>query len=330
MTEVRIVVAEIAENSGRDLSVELALFPPGSEVRTYCYRGDTARLAAVCRDADAILTDFVPFTREVLSELRRCRVISVAATGWNCIDVEAAADYGISVCAIDEYCTAEVADHTLALLLALNRRLMEYHRQVQADGLWRFDTISGIPRLAGQTWGIIGLGRIGRAVARRAQAFGVTVVAHDPYVDSGKADGIELIELDDLLAAADIISLHCGLTDENNSFLDRSAFRRMRRQPVLINVARGGLVQEADLLEALEEGWISAAALDVLAQESPDLRGSGLLGRDNVILTPHVAFYSDASMLDNRRISAQNISRFLSGDRSGVTRLVHPRGSPDE
>jgi D-3-phosphoglycerate dehydrogenase len=322
---IHIVVAEIAETAGRDLSVERQHFPAGSEVREFTYQGDSGALIEACRDADAVLTAYVPFTRDVLQQLNRCRLISVAATGWDCVDVEAAAANGISVCCIGEYCTSEVADHTLAMLLALNRKLLEWHRQVQTETLWQWDSIPGVKRLTGQTLGIVGLGRIGRNVARRAQSFGMRVVAFDPYVDRKEASGLDvrLVDLDELLTRSDVISLHCNLTDDNQQILDRDAFRKMRQHPIIINVARGALINEAHLVEALDAGWVSGAALDVLATESPDLGGSGLTGRNNVILTPHVAFFSEASLLDSRRISAQNIRDFFSGNFSAVFKFVH-------
>jgi D-3-phosphoglycerate dehydrogenase len=322
---IRIVSTEIPGTSGRDLSVEREHLPAGSEIRQFTYKGDSGALIEACKDADAVLTSFVPFRKDVLQQLNRCRIISVVATGWDCIDVEAAADHGISVCCIGEYCTSEVADHTLAMLLALSRKLIEYDRQVQRHTRWQWDAISGVRRLTGQTLGIVGLGRIGRSVARRARSFGLNVVACDPFVDGEEASslGIRLIDLDELLARSDIISLHCNLTDDNQQLLDRDAFKKMRQRPIVINVARGGLINEADLVEALDSGWISGAALDVLTSESPDLAGSGLTGRSNVLLTPHVAFYSDASILDCRRISALNISNFFAGNFSAVFKFVH-------
>jgi D-3-phosphoglycerate dehydrogenase len=322
---IRIVSTEIPETSERDLSLEREHLPAGSEICQFTYKGDSGALIEACKGADAILTAFVPFRRDVIQELNRCRIISVTATGWDCIDVEAAADNGISVCCIGEYCTNEVADHTLAFLLALNRKLMEYDRQVQMQKRWQWDAISGLKRLSGQTLGIVGLGRIGRNVARRARSFGLNVVACDPFVESEEAArlGFRLVDLDELLARSDIISLHCNLTDDNQRLLDRDAFKKMRQRPIIINVARGGLINEAHLVEALDAGWISGAALDVLTNESPDLAGSGLTGRSNVILTPHVAFYSDASILDCRRISALNISNFFAGNHAAVFKFVH-------
>lgn len=314
------------EAAGRDLSVERQHLPAVAHIENFTYRGDQRALLAACRDADAILTDYVPFDRAVLEKLHRCRIISVAATGWDCVDVRAAADQGIRVSCVGEYCTEEVADHTLALLLALNRRLPAYHHQVQTDREWHWNAIQGVQRLAGQTLGLIGFGRIGQAVCRRALGFGLCVLACDPLVDVSTANchGAHVTDLDELLAQADIISLHCNLNAANRGLLNRAAFARMRRKPLLLNVARGGLIDEADLVEALDQGLVAGAGLDVLAQESPDLSHHPLAGRRDVLLTPHVAFYSESAMADLRRISAANIRAFLEGRPDEVFRLVSP------
>ena len=319
-----IVFAEMPEAAGRDLSIERGQLPPSAHVETFTYRGDKEALIGACRDADAILTDYVPFDDSVLQHLQRCRIISVAATGWDCVDVAAAAARGIGVSCVGEYCTQEVADHTLALLLALNRRLLAYHEQVQTHLDWRWNEVRDVRRLAGQTMGLIGFGRIGQAVCRRARAFGLEVLASDPRVDEQTARRLEarLCDVDELLAASHIVSLHCNLHAGNVGLLNRDAFARMRLRPLLINVARGGLIDETDLVRALDDGQVRGAALDVLAQESPDLGRHPLAGRADVFLTPHVAFYSEAALADLRRISAQNIGAYLQGRPGDVFRLV--------
>jgi len=319
-----IVVAEMPEAAGRDLSIERQQLPPSACIETFTYRGDKEALIDACRDADAILTDYVPFDGSVLQHLQRCRIISVAATGWDCVDVAAAAARGIAVSCIGEYCTQEVADHTLALLLALNRRLLTYHEQVQTRRDWRWNEVRDVQRLAGRTLGLIGFGRIGQAVCRRVRAFGLEVLVSDPRIDeqTARRHDARLCDIDELLAASHVVSLHCNLHPGNLGLLNRDAFARMRLKPLLINVARGGLIVEADLVAALDEGQVSGAALDVLAQDSPDLGRHPLAGRADVLLTPHVAFYSEAALADLRRISAQNIGAYLQGRPGDVFRLV--------
>lgn len=321
---MKILFAEMPEAEGRDLSIERRHLPAGASVETFTFRGDRAALLAACRGAEAILTDYVPFDRAVLGGLEGCRLISVAATGWDCVDVGAAAEHGIRVASVGEYCTDEVADHTLALLLALERRLFAYHRQVQAERSWRWNDVTGIRRLAGRSLGLVGFGRIGQAVARRARGFGLAVLACDPRVPADVVCGhdTEPVSFDELLARADIISLHCNLDAANRGLMNRATFAKMLRRPRLINVARGGLVVEADLAAALDTGLVAGAALDVLAEDSPDLGHHPLVGRGDVILTPHVAFYSEAALEDLRRISAENIRAFLEGRPGDVFRLV--------
>lgn len=320
----RVVVAEIPENAGRELSVERSILGPDIELVHYACDGNEDRLTAACLDADAVLTDYSPFSRKVIEQLPRCRLISVAATGYDKVDLKAAADAGIRVCAIDEYCTDEVADHAMLLMLALCRRLPEYHEQVQKDKRWQFDSLSGLARMRDLALGIVGFGKIGQALARRAGGFGLKLMAYDPFPNEEKAAdlGVRLCGLDQLFSEANIISLNCGLSANNKHLLDASAFRKMNQKPFVINCALGALIDEAALVEALDNGNISGAGLDVLGEESPDLRTSKLTGRGNVILTPHVAFYSDASILENRRISTGNIRLFLDGKHENVRRYV--------
>ena len=316
--------AEMPEAAGRDLSIERRQLPAGSRIENFTYRGDADALADACREADAILTDYVPFGSAVLGQLARCRIISVAATGWDCVDVTTAAARGIRVAAVGEYCTDEVADHTLALMLAFERGLRAYDRQVQGTRDWRWNEVRGLRRLAGLTLGIVGFGRIGQAVCRRARGFGLAVLAADPRVEAAlvRRHGAEPVALDDLLARSDIVSLHCNLDTGSRGLLDRRAFATMRRKPLLINVARGALIVQADLAEALDRGLLRGAALDVLTEDSPDLGHHPLIGRDDVLLTPHVAFYSETALEDLRRISAANIAAFLDGRPDAVFRLV--------
>jgi D-3-phosphoglycerate dehydrogenase len=320
----RLVVAEIAENAGRNLDVECRILGRDVELSRFAFRGDSDELAAYCQTADVILTDFVPFGRSVIEKLQNCQLISVAATGYNSIDLQAAKAAGISVCALDEYCTEEVADHVMLLILALCRRLTEYQCQVQREKCWQFDVLSGLRRLRGMTLGIVGFGRIGQAVAKRAAGFGCRLLAYDlrPNEVVAKAAGVAFCSLSELFRQSDIISLNCSLANDGGPLINARAFAEMKRKPVLINCARGGLIDERALLLALDSGQISAAGLDVLFDESPDLSASDLTGRSNVILTPHVAFYSDESMLENRSMSAGNIRNFLDGKHDDVRQYI--------
>ena len=173
----RVIVAEIPENAGRDLSIEQSILGPDVELVQYSWNGNEEHLVSACRDADAVLTDYAPFTRTAVEKLQRCQLISVAATGYDSVDLEAVADANISVCVVDEYCTEEVADHVIMLMLALCRRLIEYHDQVQRENIWQCETLTDLSRMRDMTLGIVGFGRIGQAVARRARGFGMIAYA---------------------------------------------------------------------------------------------------------------------------------------------------------
>ena len=320
-----VVVAELPESAERDLDVERAILGPDVEIMQHLCDGNDENLVSACRDADVVLADCTPLPRSVVEKLRRCRLVSFAAIGYDSIDLEAAADANISVCAIDEYCTDEVADHAILLMLCLSRRLIEYHDQVQEEYIWRFDTLEGLSRMRDATLGIIGFGKIGQAVARRARGFGMTVIAHDhhPAEKAAVGLGVRFCSLEELLAESDIISLSCRLSQDNEHMIDAKAFQQMSRRPIFINCARGGLVDESALVDALDAGQISAAGLDLLRDEPPDLHSSRLIGRRDVIVTPHMAFYSDASMLESREIAARNIRNFLDDKHEEVRRYIY-------
>lgn len=322
---ISVVVAEVPEHADRNLDVERSILGPDVKLVRHSCDGDEDSLIVACRDAEVILTAYADLNRNVIAQLHHCRLISIAATGHNCVDLDAAVDAGISVCAIEEYCTDEVADHTILLMLALCRQLPEYHDQVQRQHRWQFDSLSGLRRLRDMTLGIVGFGNIGQAVARRARGFGLTTIAYDLHENSAAAADLDVrfCDLPTLFAESDIISLHCSLAPDNKRLINETAFRRMSKKPILINCARGGLIDEVALVRALDAGQIAGAGLDVLNDEAPDLRVSQLPARHNVIITPHVAFYSDASILDNRRVSASNIRNFLDGEHSKVRKYIH-------
>ena len=243
------------------------------------------------------------------------KMISEMGTGYNNIDVEAATGLGIKVSHVREYCTTEVAEHTLALMLALARNLKRYQYGIEKKKEWKYDDADTI-RLSGMTLGIFGFGRIGKAVAVRAAAFGMQIIAYDPCLtpETAKEYGIRSVTAQEVLEQSDIITNHMILTAETTGYFNRERFCRMKKKPIFINVARGGSVVEEDLKQALEEGWISGAGLDVLSSEEPDLESSPFLNDDRVILTPHAAFYSAQSMRDLQRLSVQNMIYFFQGD----------------
>lgn len=261
-------------------------------------------LIAVAGDADALLVS----TREtlnlrVLASMPRVKVISRYGVGLDNVDLDAATANGIVVTHYPGYCTAEVADHAFALILALNRRVVELDRDLH-EGAWAHHQATTTAILRGPvrplrelTLGIIGFGRIGQSVARRAQPFGLTVIASDPYLSSEPFTtlGVEHVELEALLGRADIVTVHCPLTSETRHLLDSRRLTHLKPESVLINTARGPIVEIPALVEALRDGRLAGAALDVVDPEPLPL-DHPLYSLPNVILTPHAAYYSERSV----------------------------------
>ena len=317
-------IAKLSYDTNPPLDVERETLGSEGGIDVVTFTDNTRALIEALQPYDGILTDYVPLTREIISNLDRCKVISVEATGWTSVDGAAAVDKGIYVCALGEYCTQEVADHTLALLLALQRRLMLFHSNAQQKKIWDWLAAPEMERMEGQTLGILGFGRIGQAVAARAKAFGLKVMAYDPFVPAEVAARLDVpcLELDEVLAQSDYISVHMAVDDSNKGFLNYAKFKSMTRRPFIINVARGLAINEPDLVRALNEGLVRGAGLDVLSTESPDLNTHPLLGRDNVIITPHVAFYSKMSLYLSYKIAMDNIMYVLKGDLDKVNKVV--------
>jgi len=270
-------------------------------------------LIAACAAADAIIPAYAPLTVRVLDELPRCRIIAFMATGYNSVDMAAATARGIVVTNVPDYCTAEVADHALGFLLDLGRNISRLHDCVLA-GAWDYEACGKPDRIGNQSLGIIGLGRIGRAVVHRAAAFGLAVKASDPYVDeaSMNALGVQKTGLDEVLAC-DYVSLHCALTDETRGIIDAGGLARMKPSAFLINTARGACVDTEALTAALQAGAIAGAALDVVCPEPlPD--GHPLYAMPNVIITPHTAFMSCVSEREAREKACLEVVRALRGE----------------
>lgn len=276
---------------------------------------DEDSLIEATRDADAILVIKAPFTRRVIENLRRCRAIVRKGVGYDTIDVPAATEHGIRVCTLPDIWTDEVANHALALLLACNRRLLRLDREMRS-GSWRSFQQTHTGQLSGETLGIVGLGRIGSALARRVLPLGLQVVAYDPYLTTAPPEtGARLVAtLDELLDVADYVSVHTPLAPDTFHMIGRPQFQRMKPTAYLINTARGPIVDQAALVKALQEGQIAGAGIDAFEQEPPS-RADPLLSLENVIVTPHNAFYSDPAVARMHRRSAQEVIEALSGRR---------------
>jgi D-3-phosphoglycerate dehydrogenase / 2-oxoglutarate reductase len=273
-------------------------------------------ILAVARDADAILITYAKLPGELLRQLTRCRAIGRFGLGVDNIDLPAAKALGIAVNYVPDYCLREVSDHAMALVLALARKVTFSNRLVQS-GRWELPPIVPLRRLEGQVLGLVGFGNIPRSLAPKAKAFGLTVLAHDPYVatDTLAAAGVTGVSFDDLLARSDFISVHAPLLPATRGMMNASAFANMKKGAFLINTARGPLVDETALIAALDSGHLGGAALDVVTAE-PLAKDSPLLGRDNVVLTPHTAFYSVEALEELQTKCARDVARVLSGEKA--------------
>jgi len=278
------------------------------------------------KDAEVILISKVKLTSSVLEQLPKLRYISLLATGYNNVDVAAAAKRGIPVSNVPAYSTESVVQTAFALLLELTTRVGLHDAAVKAGEWSRCPDHSfwkgSLVELDGLTIGIVGYGTIGRAVARVASAFGMKVIAHAPRIpaDPGPTQ-VKFVSLDELFATSDVVSLNCPQTPENTGFVNAALLSRMKRSALFINVARGGLVNEADLADALNRGVIAGAGLDVVAVE-PMLADNPLLQAANCVFTPHIAWASLAARKRLMGIVAANIAAFQSGAPVNVVNAI--------
>jgi D-3-phosphoglycerate dehydrogenase / 2-oxoglutarate reductase len=272
-------------------------------------------IIAVAHDADAVIVCYAQITPAVVAGLDRCKVIGRTGLGVDNIDVPAAAARGIAVTYVPDYCLREVSDHTMALLLALARKVPLANKLVQS-GRWELPPIVPLRRLEGQVLGLIGFGNIPRAVVPKAKAFGLTVITHDPFVSKEvlASAGVEGVSFDDLLARSDFVSVHAPLMPATRGLVNAAAFAKMKKGAFVINTARGPLIDEPALIAALDSGDLGGAGLDVVATE-PLAKDSPLIGRDNVILTPHTAFYSVEALVELQTKCATDVARVLSGEK---------------
>jgi D-3-phosphoglycerate dehydrogenase len=275
------------------------------------------------RGADALIVVESPITRKVLAELSQCKAVLRTGVGFDCIDVDAATEHGIAVINVPDLWTREVANHAIALLLACNRRVVSLDSDVRRER-WQPVMSEHVGPLHTETVGVVGLGRIGSAFARRMRAFEVELIAFDPYIpDSAfEAVGATSVSFEELLGRSDYVSVHTPLNAETHHLFDESALRRMRPTAYLINTSRGPVVDETALIEALREGRLKGAGLDVLEQEPPD-PDNPLLQMDSVVATPHTAHFSNLSMEVRPRRYGAEIAAVLEGRRP--MNLVNPQ-----
>lgn len=288
---------------------------------------DESKLPDGIRRADGLLIwHEVALRAKTIARLARCRVIARCGVGFDNIDIKAAGKRGIIVCNVPDYGTNEVADHAIALLLTLTRGITRYNEAIRDRGSWTWKDAQPLWRLTGRTIGIIGLGRIGTATAKRAAALGLHVLFYDPYLPDGvdKAHQYERAwKLEELLKRSDVVSVHTPLTDETRHMLNDKTLRIVKHGCVIVNTARGPVIDPKALHRALKAGRVAAAGLDVIEVE-PATDDEPLIGewrsrkgdlRDRLILTPHAGFYSAEAFIEMRQKAALEVRRVLTGEK---------------
>ena len=276
--------------------------------------GEEETLVSMARDVDGILTCFAKVTDAVVRAAERCVVIGRYGVGVDNIAVDTATELGIAVTYVPDYCVDEVSDHVIGLLLAWNRRIVLFDNSVKTTGWGSVPLTMRMMRLRGKRLGIVGFGRIGQSVCAKAKAFGLEVLAYDPFIseESAAALGATVVDMSTLLSESDFVTLHAPLTPGTTNMIGKAELAAMKPDAFLINAARGPLIDEEALYEALTQGGIAGAGVDVLVDAAPP-PDHPLLKLDNMLVTPHVAFFSQESTLELEQRAAGEVARVLHG-----------------
>ena len=271
-------------------------------------------LIAATHDADAVIVQYCQITENVLAHMEHCKVVIKYGIGVDNIDVEAATKYGVYVANVPAYGVEEVSNHAFTFLLCCARGLPILTKQLK-EGVWGYGSCPTLQRLSTTTVGLIGFGRIPQQVCAKARAFGMRVLASDPFMPDDKVRelGAEPVSLDELFANSDFVSVHCPLTKDTKHLICKDTLAKMKKTAYLINTARGGCVCEADLVEALKNGELAGAALDVFESE-PITADHPLLQLPNVIATSHMAWFTEQAIADVQRMAAEEAVHVLAGN----------------
>ncbi|MGN6751403.1 MAG: C-terminal binding protein [Intrasporangium sp.] len=309
----------IADYDYGDVDIERAIIEQaGFElVAAQCKTED--EVIEVAHEAVAVVAQYATISARVIGELPHCRVIARYGTGVDIVDVEAATQHGILVTNVpNDWCEDEVADHAMALLLTVARSINVYDRATRS-GTWQWQSGAPIHRMRGNVLGLLSFGAIARAIAARATGFGMHIVAHDPFVpaDEIASAGARPVSFDELVTGSDYLVIQAPLTPQTHHLFNEAQLRRMKPTAILVNTARGPIVDDRALHRALTEGWIAGAGLDDIEEEPAKVSDwrpdNPLLGLDNVVITPHAAYYSEESIGTVRRFAAEEVVRVLTG-----------------
>jgi D-3-phosphoglycerate dehydrogenase len=316
MTQQTVVIADYDYG---DVDIERAVIEAAGLrlVAADCRTEDDVIAAA--RDADAVIAQYATVGARAVDAFTRCKVIARYGTGVDIVDVDAATRRGILVTNVpNDWCQNEVADHAMALLLAAARKICAYDTATRA-GTWRWQTGEPIHRMQGRTLGLLSFGAIAQAIAARAHAFGIHVIAHDPYLaaEDVAAHGATAVSFHELIEHADYLMVQAPLTNDTYHRIGEAELRRMKPTLILVNTARGPIVNDDALYRALREGWIAGAGLDDIEEEPAKRRdwkpANPLFGLDNVVITPHAAYYSEEAIHTVRDFAAREVTRVLTG-----------------
>jgi D-3-phosphoglycerate dehydrogenase len=309
----------IADYDYGDVDIERAIVEQAGMqlVAAQCKSEDDVIAAA--RNADAIIAQYATVGAKAIGALTRCKVIARYGTGVDIVDVDAATRHGILVTNVpNDWCENEVADHAMALLLAVARKICVYDRATRA-GTWQWQSGYPIHRLRGRQLGLLSFGAIAQGVARRASAFGMRILAHDPYLAAAEIEkrAATAVSLDHLLEDSDYLVIQAPLTKETHHLIGEAELRKMKPTAILVNTARGPIVSDEALYRGLSEGWIAGAGLDDIEEEPAKLRDwrpvNPLFSLPNVVITPHAAYYSEESITAVRDFAAHEVVRVLTG-----------------
>lgn len=303
----------ITDYEYQDVEKERKILKAAGIVLDECQCRTEQALIDACREADGVIVQYCAITERVIRAMERCRVIIKYGIGVNNIDVDAASAKGIYVCNVPDYGVDEVSNHAIAMMLALSRGLKSLNESL-TSGAWGYAPVVPLHRMAGSTLGLVGLGRIPSLVAKKMAGFGLRILAYDPFArpEAARELGVELVEFDTLVAESDYISIHCPLTPRTQGLFGPETFRRMKSTAILVNTARGPVIQQQALEEALRTGELAGAGLDVYEQE-PLPKDSPLLHMSNVICTPHCAWYTEEAVTAVQEKAAQEAANVLTG-----------------
>lgn len=302
------IFSDLEKESKRleEVGAELVIVPAGEDIIPYV------------KDADAVIDTYTKITAEIVDEMEKCRLVIRNGIGIDTIDVEACTKKGIMVSNIPHYCSDEASTHTMALILAVTRKLKILNKSV-CDGRW--DVKAGIPiySLLDKTLGLVGFGKIPRLVAEKSRAFGLKIISYDPFVSKEDMEAcfVRKVELEELIKESDIISLHTPLTNETREMFDIKMFEKMKSTAYIINTSRGPVIKEADLVFALKNHIIAGAGLDLLTKDALD-KENPLVELDNVIITPHAAWYSEESTIRRKTQMIDSVIAVLKGGEPAV------------